>query len=193
MIVISFLDLEVYVLRITSLCIITVSYKDSQKVENGSTFSSIHQPFWRTTGNHFVEKQKKELNAPNEAQLNANQEVNGNRDFYKTIEVGDVKEVDWRRKLGGMLMKEIGDKEHLGKQIKSINLGYQDTDLLRAKVHSSKNSNQVLRTRHPPPSIFWVMFIISARRFIRRGSNFRTTSISPHIFVKTWSTATAPR
>lgn len=65
-----------------------------------------------------LKSKKKESNAPNEAQLNANREVNGNRDFYKSIEVGDAKEVDWRRKLGGMLMKEIGDKEHSGSQIK---------------------------------------------------------------------------
>lgn len=62
-----------------------------------------------------LKTKKKESNAPNEVQLNASREVNGNRDFYKPIEVGDVKEVDWRRKLGGMLMKEIGDKEHSGR------------------------------------------------------------------------------
>lgn len=66
-----------------------------------------------------LKTKKKESNAPNEAQLNPNREVNGNRDFYKSIEIGDVKEVDWRRKLGGMLMKEIGEKEHSGKHIYS--------------------------------------------------------------------------
>lgn len=67
-----------------------------------------------------LKTKKKESNSPNETQLNASREINGNRDFYKSIEVGDLKEVDWRRKLGGMLMREIGDKEHLGRQIKSI-------------------------------------------------------------------------
>ena len=66
-----------------------------------------------------LKTKKKESNAPTEAQLNANREVNGNRDFYKAIEVGDAKEVDWRRKLGGMLMKEIGNKEHSGRHINS--------------------------------------------------------------------------
>ena len=64
-----------------------------------------------------LKSKKKESNAPNEAQLNPKREVNGNRDYYKPIEVGDAKEVDWRRKLGGMLMKEIGEKEHSGKDI----------------------------------------------------------------------------
>lgn len=67
-----------------------------------------------------LKTKKKESNAPNAAQLNSNREINGNRDFYKAIEVGDAKEVDWRRKLGGMLMKEIGDKEHSGRETNSF-------------------------------------------------------------------------
>ena len=62
-----------------------------------------------------VKSKKKESNAPTEDQLDANREINGNKDYYKPIEVGDTKEVEWRRKLGGMLMREVGDKEHSGK------------------------------------------------------------------------------
>lgn len=64
-----------------------------------------------------LKTKKKESNSPNTAQLNANREINGVRDFYKAIEVGDAKEVEWRRKLGGMLMKEIGEKDHSGRSI----------------------------------------------------------------------------
>ena len=59
---------------------------------------------------------KKEKNAPTEAQLDDSKDARGVRDYYKELEIGDPKEVDWRRKLGGMLMREIGDKEHAGFQ-----------------------------------------------------------------------------
>lgn len=58
---------------------------------------------------------KKEANGPTEAQLDDTKDARGVRDYYKRLEIGDAKEVDWRRKLGGMLMREIGDKEHLGR------------------------------------------------------------------------------
>lgn len=67
-----------------------------------------------------LKSKKKEPNAPSAAQLNPNREVNGNRDYYKSIEVGDTKEVDWRRKLGGMLMKEIGDKDFSGERYQTL-------------------------------------------------------------------------
>lgn len=83
-----------------------------------------------------LKSKKKESNAPNESQLNAKREVNGNRDYYKPIEVGDAKEVDWRRKLGGMLMKEIGEKEHSGKKKLIITSKIKILMWPRAKVHS---------------------------------------------------------
>lgn len=63
----------------------------------------------------ITKTKKKEVNAPTEAQLDNTPDSNGTRDFYKELETGDAKEIDWRRKLGGMLMREIGEKEHSGK------------------------------------------------------------------------------
>lgn len=57
---------------------------------------------------------KKETNAPTEAQLDERPDSKGVIDYYKELDVGDAKEVDWRRKLGGMLMREIGEKEQQG-------------------------------------------------------------------------------
>lgn len=54
---------------------------------------------------------QKELNRPTEAQLDQAPNAKGVSDFYKELDFGDPKEVDWRRKLGGMLMREIGAKE----------------------------------------------------------------------------------
>lgn len=57
---------------------------------------------------------KKELNQPTDDQLDSSPDKRGVSDFYKKLEDGDAKEVDWRRKLGGMLMRELGGKEHQG-------------------------------------------------------------------------------
>lgn len=54
---------------------------------------------------------QRELNRPTEAQLDQAPNAKGVSDFYKELDFGDPKEVDWRRKLGGMLMREIGAKE----------------------------------------------------------------------------------
>ena len=35
----------------------------------------------------------------------------GVRDYYRPVEIGEPKEVEWRRKLGGMLMQEIGNAD----------------------------------------------------------------------------------
>lgn len=57
---------------------------------------------------------KKESNAPTEAQLDERPDSKNVVDYYKELDVGDAKEVDWRRKIGGMLMREIGGTEQQG-------------------------------------------------------------------------------
>ncbi|KAL8712989.1 MAG: hypothetical protein Q9220_002849 [cf. Caloplaca sp. 1 TL-2023] len=57
---------------------------------------------------------KKEINAPTSDQLDNRPDAKGNVDYFKELELGDAKEVDWRRKLGGMLIREIGGSEHPG-------------------------------------------------------------------------------
>ena len=63
-------------------------------------------------------KTKKETNAPAEAQLDERPDSRGVIDYYKELDVGDAKEIDWRRKLGGMLMREIGEKEQQGTDLR---------------------------------------------------------------------------
>lgn len=60
----------------------------------------------------------KELNQPTASQLNATPDNSGNVDCYRRIEPESEKDVDWRRKLGGMLadtLKEIQVMHHLSK------------------------------------------------------------------------------
>lgn len=64
----------------------------------------------------LTKTRKKELNIPTEDQLDSRPDAKGNVDYFKELEVGDAKEVDWRRKLGGMLIGEIGNQDHSGKK-----------------------------------------------------------------------------
>ncbi|KAL8824101.1 MAG: hypothetical protein Q9191_005303 [Dirinaria sp. TL-2023a] len=57
-------------------------------------------------------KKRKEANAPTASQLDQTPDSKGVIDYYRLVEIGDDKEVEWRRKLGGMLKREIGEAEH---------------------------------------------------------------------------------
>lgn len=56
-------------------------------------------------------KKKKEANAPDPSAMIDTPNSKGVRDFYRLVDIGEPKEVEWRRKLGGMLMREIGNEE----------------------------------------------------------------------------------
>ena len=56
-----------------------------------------------------------ETNAPTDHQLDDTPDRRGVTDFYKPLDSTAIKEIDWRRKLGGMLVRELGDKSHAGK------------------------------------------------------------------------------
>ncbi|KAL8731615.1 MAG: hypothetical protein Q9166_003303 [cf. Caloplaca sp. 2 TL-2023] len=61
-----------------------------------------------------AKSRKKESNAPTAEQLDTKPDAKGHTDYFKELELGDAKEVDWRRKLGGMLIREIGGQRHPG-------------------------------------------------------------------------------
>ncbi len=56
----------------------------------------------------------KEVNQPTAAQMSDTPDASGVVDCYKKLEPDEAKAVDWRRKLGGMLMHLLGGKEHAG-------------------------------------------------------------------------------
>ena len=91
---------------------------------------------------------KKERNEPTAEQLDDTPDSRGISDFYKKLEIGDAKEVDWRRKLGGMLMKEIGGKEHSGES--HVNLSLRSVaHYPRPELHSCSFARKLsaVRTR----------------------------------------------
>lgn len=56
----------------------------------------------------------KELNRPTTTQLDETPDAGGTVDCYRLLDLNESKVVDWRRKLGGMLMHLLGGKEHSG-------------------------------------------------------------------------------
>ncbi|CCU75906.1 unnamed protein product [Blumeria hordei] len=53
-----------------------------------------------------------ELNQPTPAQLDDKPDAKGNVDYYRRLSENDTKAIDWRRKIGGMLMNILGGKSH---------------------------------------------------------------------------------
>lgn len=58
-------------------------------------------------------KASKEPNEPTDAQLNPKPNAQGVSDYYRLCEPGHGKELDWRRKLGGMLVRELSGNAEL--------------------------------------------------------------------------------
>ena len=54
---------------------------------------------------------RKELNEPTEEQLDQKPDKNGVSDYYREVSMDESKHLDWRRKLGGMLARELDWKD----------------------------------------------------------------------------------
>lgn len=52
-------------------------------------------------------KAAQEPNEPTTEQLDTRPDTKGVSDYYRLCDPGHGKEVDWRRKLGGMLVREL--------------------------------------------------------------------------------------
>ena len=72
----------------------------------------------RSDGKLVVQKSSsaKEQNEPLPEQLNTKPNAQGVSDYYRECQPGETKEVDWRRKLAGMLIREIGGPDTKGAQ-----------------------------------------------------------------------------
>ena len=58
----------------------------------------------------------REKNEPTKEQLDSKPNSKGVSDYYRLLSAQDAKHLDWRRKLAGMLVKELDNKEYgLGK------------------------------------------------------------------------------
>lgn len=60
-------------------------------------------------------KSGKESNQPIAEQLDTKPNAQGISDFYRECPAGDAKEIDWRRKLGGMLIRQLASNQGRGR------------------------------------------------------------------------------
>lgn len=57
---------------------------------------------------------KREKNEPTELQLDSTPDAKGVSDYYRLLSQSDAKYLDWMKKLGGMLIRELGGRENVG-------------------------------------------------------------------------------
>ena len=62
----------------------------------------------------FAKGKVREPNQPTDTQLDQRPDKNGVSDFYREVAPDEIKHLDWRRKLGGMLVRELGWKDPTG-------------------------------------------------------------------------------
>lgn len=70
----------------------------------------------------IVKGKLKELNEPTEEQLDQKPDKNGVSDFYREVGIDEIKSLDWRRKLGGLLARELDPKDKPGQGMYPPNL-----------------------------------------------------------------------
>lgn len=51
---------------------------------------------------------RKEANQPTAEQFNGAPDASGTSDYYRSVAIDEAKHMDWRRKLGSMLARELG-------------------------------------------------------------------------------------
>lgn len=62
----------------------------------------------------FAKGKLREPNQPTDTQLDQRPDKNGVSDFYREVAPDEIKHLDWRRKLAGMLVRELGWKDPSG-------------------------------------------------------------------------------
>jgi hypothetical protein len=78
-------------------------------------------PFWplftrRSDGKQTVTQKNTTIkNGPSDEQLDKTPNAQGQCDYYRLIDYDEPKHLDWRKKLGGMLLREIGGSAYEGK------------------------------------------------------------------------------
>ena len=69
-------------------------------------------------------QRKREKNEPTAEQLDRTPDAKGVSDFYRQVVSDEVKNIDWRRKLGGMLARELIKGKSLGLFMQLSHVGH---------------------------------------------------------------------
>lgn len=92
-----------------------------------------------------VHGKKKEKNEPTLDQLNDTPDSNGVSDYYRPIAEDEPKHLDWRRKLGGMLMRELAGpgSEHQRESTSFLFVRPAFTNLPRQGMHAGRSAREL--------------------------------------------------
>jgi hypothetical protein len=124
-------------------------------------------------------------NGPTESQLDRTPNEQGQSDFYRLIEKDDAKHVDWRKKLGGMLLREIGRTEDEDKLQQCILWdfpeGYRLYEHIKSKTNGeSKNHSGGGHDRQDAYLYGYPKgYAMSHAQYMRRGLSILLSSPSP--------------
>jgi len=102
-------------------------------------------PFWpifagKSDGQDVVNQKGVVLrNGPTQEQLDRTPNEQGQSDYYRLIEKDEPKHIDWRKKLGGMLLREIGGKQYEDKWTQCILWDFPEGYRLYEHIKSKAN------------------------------------------------------
>ncbi|KAK0640461.1 Cryptic loci regulator 2 [Lasiodiplodia hormozganensis] len=99
-----------------------------------------------------VHGKKKEKNEPTPEQLNDTPDSNGVSDYYRPIAEDEPKHLDWRRKLGGMLMRELAgpgsEHQHKACMLAALPENYRLFEHIKSRAHDGDPQSRKASKNH---------------------------------------------
>ncbi|KAF2204407.1 hypothetical protein GQ43DRAFT_409629 [Delitschia confertaspora ATCC 74209] len=93
-----------------------------------------------------IAKGSKQKNAPSKEQLDRTPNAKGVADYYRELDETEPKNLDWRKKLGGMLVREVGGPQLADKAFTAIlhefPENYRLYEHIKSKVEGDKNPSK---------------------------------------------------
>ncbi|KAK7538244.1 transcription-silencing protein Clr2-domain-containing protein [Phyllosticta citribraziliensis] len=105
----------------------------------------------RSDGRAVTGEKKKESNEPTPEQLNQKPDAKGICDYYRLIEDDEPKNVDWRRKLGGMLLRELaqsGEHQHKAAILAHLPTNYRLFEHIKSRTHDGDPQSKRASKNH---------------------------------------------
>ncbi|KAK7527109.1 transcription-silencing protein Clr2-domain-containing protein [Phyllosticta citriasiana] len=94
---------------------------------------------------------KREKNEPTPEQLDDKPNANGISDFYRPILENEAKHLDWRRKLGGMLLRELsqsGEHQHKAAILAHFPENYRLFEHIKSRAHDGDPQSKRASKNH---------------------------------------------
>jgi hypothetical protein len=86
---------------------------------------------------------RKESNQPTAEQLDSRPDASGTSDYYRPVRIDEPKHLDWRRKLGSMLARELGLADSGMSSTTATSIGPSRTDYRRQGLYIGRLSGKL--------------------------------------------------